>query len=275
VSARAVFVIGRKEVRDSLRNRWFLLYFVAFAILSLSLSWLSLSGAGIEGFAGFGKTTAGLVNLVLLFVPLMGLTIGAGSLSYEREKGTLGYLLAQPVDRGEVLLGKYLGLAVALSASLALGFGITGLVIAINGGGDARPYATLTLLTFVLALATLSLGVLISTIARRASVALGVALLLWLTFAFVSDLGLMGGTIAFRLHVAELFRLSLINPLQSFKMAVLHGAYATVDSLGPVGIYATQTYRGSLSAILLAALGFWVVAPVVAAYVIFTRRADP
>ena len=53
---------------------------------------------------------------------------------------------AQPVNRGEVLLGKYLGLAVALSASLALGFGITGLVIAVNGGGDARPYATLTLL---------------------------------------------------------------------------------------------------------------------------------
>ena len=43
--------------------------------------------------------------------------IGAGSLAGEQERGTLAYLLSQPVNRAEVLIGKYLGLAASLSAA--------------------------------------------------------------------------------------------------------------------------------------------------------------
>jgi ABC-type transport system involved in multi-copper enzyme maturation permease subunit len=50
----------------------------------------------------------------------MGLTIGAGSLSGERERGTLQYLLAQPVNRAEVLLGKYLGIVLAAGMATAI-----------------------------------------------------------------------------------------------------------------------------------------------------------
>jgi ABC-type transport system involved in multi-copper enzyme maturation permease subunit len=37
MEAGIVFTIARKEIRDSLRNRWFLLYTAAFAVLALSL----------------------------------------------------------------------------------------------------------------------------------------------------------------------------------------------------------------------------------------------
>ncbi|HMB71899.1 MAG TPA: ABC transporter permease, partial [bacterium] len=59
---RIVLTIARKEIRDALRNRWLLLYTAAFAVLALSLSWMSLAGSGSYGFAGFGRTAAGLVN---------------------------------------------------------------------------------------------------------------------------------------------------------------------------------------------------------------------
>jgi Cu-processing system permease protein len=116
--------VAKKEINDSLNNRWFVLYAAAFTGLALLLSWLSLSSGGIgySGFAGFGRTAASLVNLVLLVVPLMALTVGAGSLAGERERGTLHYLLSQPVNRAEVLLGKYLGWPLPVRA-LALGFG--------------------------------------------------------------------------------------------------------------------------------------------------------
>ena len=58
-----VLILIQKELRDALRNRWFLLYAVAFAGLSLALAWFSVSGAGSYGVAGFGRTTAGLINL--------------------------------------------------------------------------------------------------------------------------------------------------------------------------------------------------------------------
>ena len=106
MTLRAVMLIARKEVRDALRNRWFLLYAAAFAGLAHALSRLALDGASLAGFAGFGRTAASLVTLVLLIVPLMGLTLGAASIAGERERGTLSTLLAQPIARVDVLLGK-------------------------------------------------------------------------------------------------------------------------------------------------------------------------
>jgi Cu-processing system permease protein len=106
-----------RELRDALRSRWFLLYTIAFAALGLGVSYVSAAASG-GGLSGFGRTSAGLVNLVLLVVPLMGLTAGAGSIASDRERGMLPYLLAQPVTRTELLLGKFVGLALALVASI-------------------------------------------------------------------------------------------------------------------------------------------------------------
>lgn len=270
-----VTTIARKEVRDSLRNRWFLLYTVAFAVLALSVSWISLAGTGTYGFAGYGRTAAGLVNLVLLVVPLMALTLGAASVAGDAERGTLAYVLAQPVSRAEVLMGKYLGLAVALSASISLGFAACAAILAGGGAGvGIGSFATLVGMTVVLALAMLSVGFLISVIARRASVAMGAALIVWLALAFLSDLGLMGGTIAFRLHVQELFYAALAHPLQVFKMAVLGSVHASLDVLGPAGLFATQAHGRALPLLFAGALAAWIILPLAAAVVVFLRRSE-
>ncbi len=272
-SPRNILIIAHKEVRDSLRNRWFWLYTAAFGVLSLGLSYLSLAGTDTAGFAGFGRTTAGLVNLVLLIVPLMALNIAAGSVAAERERGTLAYLLSQPVGRAEVLTGKYLGLAAALLAALLVGFGASGLVIASRGGAtEAGSYILLVALTFVLALAMLSVGLLVSVLARRASLAIGVSIILWLGLTLLSDLGLMASSIAFKLRADELFHLCLINPLQVFKMSVLSGIHATLDVFGPATLYATQRFGSWVSAIFAAALAAWVVLPLIAAHYVFIRR---
>jgi len=274
---KIITTLLKKEINDSLNNRWFVLYAGAFTGLALLLSWLSLSGGGTgyTGFAGFGRTAASLVNLVLLVIPLMALTIGAGSLAGERERGTLSYLLSQPVNRAEVLVGKYLGLAAALLAALAFGFGLSGIVIAGRGGQtNAGAYGTLIIFAFVLALGMLSLGFLISVLARKAAVATGVALFLWLALVFIGDLGLMGTALAFKLPIHTLFNLALINPLQVFKMSALLGINASLDVLGPAGIYAVQTYRDSLTWLFLGSLLAWIVLPLAGAYVIFVRRGD-
>jgi Cu-processing system permease protein len=268
-----VITIARKEIRDSIRNRWFQLDAIAFAVLALSFSYLSLAGSGSFGFAGFGKTAAGLVNLVLLVVPLMAITIGAGTIAGDAERGSLAYLLAQPVSRAEVLFGKYLGLATALSAALALGFGISGIVLAANGvSAEVGAYAALVIWALFLALAMLSVGFFVSVLSRKVSVATGAALFLWLALAFLSDLGLMGGAIAFKLRVPELFGLAMLNPLQSFKLAVLRAVHSSLDILGPAGIYAAQTFGSQLGVLFSVSLAVWVVAPLAASQIVFQRR---
>jgi Cu-processing system permease protein len=276
MSLTTIWTLAQKELRDALRNRWFLLYTAAFAVLALAFSYLALAGAGIVGFAGFGRTAASMINLVLLIVPLMALTVGSQSLAGEWERGTLSYLLAQPVHRYEIFLGKYLGLALSLLASLALGFGISGLVMALAGTGAADPtqYLTLMVLAFLLSLAMLSVGFLVSAFTRRASVAVGIGLFLWLAFVFLGDLGMMGTSMALRVPIANLFAMSLTNPLQVFKMAAILDIRATLDILGPAGIYAFQRYGEGLLVIFLAVLALWTIVPAALAYARLAARGD-
>lgn len=264
-----------RELRDALRSRWFLLYTVAFAALGLGVSYVSAAASG-GGLSGFGRTSAGLVNLVLLVVPLMGLTAGAGSIASDRERGMLPYLLAQPVTRTELLLGKFFGLAFTLIASICLGFGVVAAALAWSGSA-ARPASLLELsgLSVALALAMLSVGLLISTLAHRTGVATGTAVFLWLGLVFVSDLGLMAGALTFKLSIEHLFALALLNPLQVFKMWSLQSVDASLDVLGPAGLYAQETYGHLLNLIFGIVLLLWTLVPLAIASAVFNRRTAP
>lgn len=268
-----MLIVSHKELRDAYRNRWFLLYSVAFAGLALAFAWLGLSGVGMYGLAGFGRTGASMINLVLLIVPLMGLTLGALSVAGERERGTLLYLLAQPVTQLEVLLGKYLGLSMALCATVALGFGLSGLLIIWQGGAaQAGAYLGMVALAFLLALLSLSLGFLISATTRRANTAIGLALFGWLLFVFFGDLGLMGTALILRVGVGELLSLALLNPLQVFKMAAIMAMHSSLEGLGPAGVYALRTYGARLMPLLLSILLAWTIVPLVVTSLMFRRR---
>ena len=273
VDLNNVLILTQKEVRDARKNRWFLLFAVAFAGLALTLAWLALSGVGTYGLAGFGRTGASLINLVLLIIPLMGLTLGALSLAGEREQGTLLYLLTQPVSQAEVLLGKFFGLALAILAALVLGFGLSGLLISWQGGAtQAGDFLALVLLAFVLALASLSLGFLISAAVSKSATAVGFALFVWLVLVFFGDLGLMGTAIVLRLGISELFTMALLNPLQLFKMASILAIRSNLEVLGPAGIYAVRTYGSQLMPLLVAILLAWTILPLSATYLIFKKR---
>ncbi len=268
-----VLILAQKELKDARRNRWFILYTVAFSALSLALAWLALSGMGNYGLAGFGRTGASLINLVLLIVPLMGLTLGALSLAGERERGTMLYMLTQPISQAELLMGKFLGLALAILVALVIGFGLSGLLIAWQGGTtQAGQYLVLVLLAFALALATLSIGFLISAATAKSATAVGIALFLWLVLVFFGDLGLMGTALVLRVDIDQLFTMALLNPLQIFKMAAILSIRSNLEVLGPAGIYAVRTYGSQLMLFLLAILTVWVVLPLGGTYLVFRRR---
>ena len=276
IDGRNVTIVAGKELRDAVRNRWFLLYAGIFTVLSVALSSLSSLSASAYGHVGYGRTAAVLVNLVALIVPLMALNVGAASIAAERERGTLAYLLAQPLDRGELLVGKFLGLATALGAALAGGFGVSAATLGISGAhGDVGSFATLVALSVVLALAMLAVGLLVSSLAPRASMAAGISVALWLAFVLFTDLGLMGGTLVFKLRAPQLLHIALANPLQVFKLAVLARLNPTLDMLGPAGMYATSTYGKALPWIFSGALAAWIVLPLGAAAAVFARTSRP
>lgn len=262
----------QREVRDSLRNKWFVLYTLSFAGLASSLAYLSNVGTGLAGMAGFGKTAASLVNLTLLVVPLMALTMGAMSLSAERDRGMLGYLLAQPVNRVEVYLAKFLGQGLAFGGAITLGFGTSAALLARHGAGDGALYLRLAGLSVLLALSLLAIGMLIAAVARRTTTALGTAVFVWLAVTLLGDLGLLGATSFLDLEVKDMLTLSLLNPTQVFKLGAILGFDATLDLLGPAGLYAVRTFGTGLSAALVGALCLWTLVPLTLGALLFARR---
>ena len=266
--------IARRELREALRNRWLWFYAVGFAALALALSQAGLAAAGYAGLGGFGRTAASLVNALLLFVPLMGLSVGANALAGDRERGTLLYLLAQPVSRAEVFWGKALGAALALVAALALGFGLAGAALAAGGAGDAGAYLGLAVYTLLLALTALGLGFVISSLAHKSATAAGAAMLVWLGLVFFSDLGLAGLTLALRPAPSTLLGWLLGNPLQVFKLGAIFSLRATLDTLGAAGQYALYRFGDGLPVLLLGVLAAWALAAFGLAFALFCRKVD-
>jgi Cu-processing system permease protein len=273
MNATPVYLMMCKELQDARRSRWFVLLALVFAGLALALAVLGTSALGSLGGAGFGRTTASLLNLEVLVVPLMGLLMGALSVSTEREHGTLLSTLAQPVLLEEVFLGKFLGLAAALLGTVLFGFGLAALVIAQQGGVlQVGGYLVLVGYTFLFGLGYLSLGFLISALVRRSATAVGLALFVWLASEFLSDLGMIGTALALQLSPRGLLWLSLANPPQVFRLVVLQGIHRNLEVLGPGGLYATEVLGGWLVPCLTLALVLWAVVPFAASVALLRNR---
>ncbi|HRE46640.1 MAG TPA: ABC transporter permease subunit [Aggregatilineales bacterium] len=265
--------MAEKELRDALHNRWFLVFTIAFAGLALVLSTLTQPGGMNLRVASYSRTAASLINLVLLFVPLIGLTLGAANLAGDRETGVLMYLLSQPINRVEVILGKFLGMAGALLATLSLGFGVAGVVLSLQGGiQDAGGYLFMVLLAYLLALAMLSLGFLLSSITQRTAAALGGALFLWLFLVFIGDLGIMGTATSTQMPIETVFAIAILNPLQVFKIASILVLQANLEVLGPAGVYATDHFGKLLLPMLISGLLLWIIIPLMGGMILFGRE---
>lgn len=268
-----IHTIAEKELRDALRNRWFLVFTIAFAGLALVLSTLTQPGGMNPRVVSYSRTAASLINLVLLFVPLIGLTLGAANLAGDRETGALMYLLSQPINRVEVILGKFLGMAGALLATLSLGFGVAGVVLSLQGGiQDAGGYLFMVLLAYLLALAMLSLGFLLSSITQRTAAALGGALFLWLFLVFIGDLGIMGTATSTQMPIETVFVIAILNPLQVFKIASILVLQANLEVLGPAGLYATDHFGKLLLPMLISGLLLWIILTLMGGMFLFGRQ---
>lgn len=269
-----VTAIAARETRAGVRNRWFALYAIIFVALSVGFSLIALGGSDLTGQPGFGRTSAGLLNLMLLMVPLIALTIGAQSLVAERQERSLDYLLAQPVSAGEVYLGKYLGAAISLVLLLLLGFGCSGIVMALRGTtAELGDYLMLILLTLLLGLGMLSIGYLISSSSPQTAAALGIAVTLWLVFAVIGDLGLMSSAIVMKLRPSTLLTLTLLNPLDVYKLISVHQLQTSLSVLGPAGAYALDRLGGGIVPAMLGLLVSWIIVPLPIGYFLF-KRAD-
>jgi ABC-type transport system involved in multi-copper enzyme maturation permease subunit len=268
-----VNVILRKELRDAFRSRWLFAFAATFAALALTLS-LVQGSAGDLGDQGFNRTTAGLINLCLLLVPLLALILGAGGIAGERERGTLATLLSQPISPAQLVLGKYFGLVIAVWMAIALGFGSAGLVMALlSPVTDVNHYLLFVGLSAALAAAMLSLGLFISVFSDGRLKALSIAVVVWFLLVLLYDLGAVGLALSVSPSGRSLLVVVLGNPIECVRILAIMSLESDLDVLGPLGSYVTnEVGRGAGVALLSAALAAWVIVPLAATLRIASTR---
>jgi Cu-processing system permease protein len=268
-----VAVIAREEYRRALETRWLFGFAALFALLVLGLSYFGLAQSRDLGFQGFARVTLSLMNLALFTVPLVALILGVTSVAGSGE--SLPLLLAQPVSRGEVLAGKYLGLAAALAAAQAVGFGGGGLVVAFNAGIDqVRGFVALTALSLVLGWLSLAAALCIGALWPDRLKAIAAALLLWLLMGVAYDLAVLGATTVLRGAPlqAVLFPALLINPVDLARVEVTL-AVGSGALLGPTSAVLVHLFGGAAGILLgVAVLVVETAVPLAIAQHVFRRR---
>ena len=216
-----ILTIAGKEFRDRMRNRWVLAVALIFTAFSLVIAYFGGAQQGQVGFRSIEFTIASLVSLVIYLIPLIALLLGFDAIVGERERGSLDLLLALPITRLELLLGKYLGLALALTLSTVVGFGLVVVLLWRHmSAAGLYHYGGFMLSSVLLGLAFLSLAVLISVLARERTRASGLAIATWFFFVLVFDLlllGLLVGT-GGRFAGDAFAWLLLLNPADVFRI---------------------------------------------------------
>lgn len=269
-----VMTIASKEVRDAVRSRWLLLYGIAFAVLALGLSYLGERNLGSLGFENFSRTTASLINLCVLLVPLIALSLGAGSIAGEQERGTLSYMLAQPLERWELLTGKFAGLVIAVGSATVAGFGLAGVFIAFYASTmDVMTYLLLLGLMLALVAVMTGVGMVASVVCNSRAQALSVALLFWFVAVLLFDLVLIGLVSGASLGGRGLLAGLLLNPVEIVRVLAIMHLEPDLTVLGPFGAYIVDEFgKGQATVVLVVALSIWMVLPVSLAACVFSDR---
>jgi Cu-processing system permease protein len=267
-----MFPVLAKELRDAVRSRWLGAFAVTFAVVALALATVQQQGG--VGAQGFNRTTASLINLCLLLVPLLALILGAGAVAGERDRGTLQTLLSQPLSAVELLIGKYAGLNVALWSTVALGFGVAALLVAlVSPVTDAGHYLLFVALSCVLASAMLSIGVLISVLSDGRVKALALAILAWFAFVLLYQLAAIGIALAVTSSGQSLTLAAILNPVEAVRILAVMSLEPDLQVLGPLGAYLYVELGTAKAVALLAGAALaWTVAPLAVAAALFRRQ---
>jgi ABC-type transport system involved in multi-copper enzyme maturation permease subunit len=273
-TASPVRTIARWEFRNSVRARWVLVMAGIFGLLCVVVTLLAFRTVRELGLAGIGPASATLVNLGVLLPSLMGLLLGAGSVVGAHEQGLLPMMAAQPLRRSAIVTGMFVGLTASLWTTLAVGFGAALLVMSgVARASDVGAIVTLLAATFGVAMASVAIGVALSTLARTRAQAVAGAVGLWIMLALGVDLALAALAPSVHMGPRGLLAAILLNPLEASRILALLGTDLRGAALGPFGAYLITTFgvTGTL-AILVADLIVWTAVPLVIARRWLPRR---
>lgn len=248
-----MFKVLKYSFFDLVRSRWIYGYFLFFLILSLGLLYLS---------SDLSKAIVSLMNVVVILCPLVGTLFGA--LYYYNSREFIELLLALPLRRRSIFLGKYLGLSLALSGSFLLGMFIPFLIFGLGMSAEIWNFSILLLAGVMLTFIFCGLAFLVSIGSDSPIRGFGISLFIWLFLAVIYDGLFLLTLVFFENYPLDKYALiaTLFNPVDLSRVLVM----LKLDLSAMMG-YTGAVFQKFLGTgmgigIALASLVLWTVVPV-------------
>lgn len=248
---------ARIEFRIALRNRWVAIAMVLMAVFSLVLSLAGSAPTGGLGVDRLSVTVASLTSLSVYLIPLLALLMSFDAIAGETERGTLSLLLAYPIARWEILLGKLMAHLAILTLAVLLGHGLAAGVAIWSDQTALAGLPSLFRLSWssvLLGATFLGAGYALSSLSRRPSGAAGLAIGLWLGLVVLYDLALLAAIVADNggWFTTDAFPVALLaNPADAFRLFNLTASGATAAAAGVGGAADAIPIWQSLASVLL------------------------
>ncbi|MGS0682155.1 ABC transporter permease [Shewanella sp. 125m-7] len=267
-----VIVIAKKEIQDSLRNRWVLFISLIFLILSLSVTFAGSAVAGHLALPQLDALISSLSTISVFIIPLAAMLVSYDAFVGEDESGTLLLLLSYPITRVQILMGKLLGHSLIMSVTIGFAFGLTALLLLVWGDYDANQVLSLfgqfIISSIMLAIAFILLGYIVSLKSTEKAKAVASVLFVWFLFVLIYDLLLLTILVAdlafFNQYIINI--LIALNPTDLYRAINLIGTDAGHGSLSMLSASAWGKFG------LYAIMMLWISGLAFAASQVFKRR---
>lgn len=250
--------IVKYVIRDIIRSRIIIAY--ALILLAASFGLFNLGGDVSKGLIG-------MLSLVLLVVPLVCLIFG--TIHFYNSYEFIELLASQPLKRGTILLGEYLGVAGALCAALLIGAGLPVLLYAATATGF-----TLLAVGLILTLIFVAIAFLGAVATRDKARGVGMAMLVWFYFALLHGGLMLLLLFAFEDYPLEKPTMAMIalNPIDLGRVVVL--LQMDVSALMGYTGALMKDLLGTTTGIASAAgiLALWLAIPLTLACWIFRKK---
>lgn len=240
-------LIAYLDLKESIRAKWFLVYSVVFGGLIALFFIAGVTESQVMGFSGLSRLLLMYIQVTIVILPIFILITTVRSISGDRDNHILEYMLSFPISLKQFYWGKIIGrfATVFLPVFFAM---IIALIIGVFKGASI-PWGIFFLysgLLFSLSLAFLGIAFFISSIVKSSEVALGLSFFVWIFLLAFIDIALISLMMQNRLSEELIIGISLLNPMEIFRVAAISLFDPELTVMGPVAYYILDNVKQSL-----------------------------
>lgn len=222
----------RKELADHLRSRRFIILLLLIGATSFASLYGAISGLSdaiasdgnyifLKLYTASGSSIPSFMSFIALLGPIVGLALGFDAVNSERANGTLNRLVAQPIYRDSIIVGKFLaGTALIAMIIYTMGIGLGAYGILATGlkpsGEEAARILIFLTFTVVYIAFWLALAILFSVMSRHAATSALAAIAMWIFFAIF--MSLVASIIANAVYPVDNEYDAMLNSLNNYEL---------------------------------------------------------